>query len=342
MIELIDTKSPKSGTSSILDFLNKDISLFGSKLGDKKKEEFYMELNILLAAGVDIKTTLELIAEEQIKDKDKFLIHSIKNSIVSGSTLSEAVQSTKLFTAYEYYSLQIGEESGKINIVLKELASYFQKKIRQRRQVINVLTYPMIVLAASFGAVFFMMNFVVPMFADVFKRFGGDLPFLTKLILNTSRIVQYYSLPTFVLSLLLVVFMYRQRKKIWFRHTSTRLMLRIPFFGEIIRKIYLGRFCQSMMLLISAKIPLLRAISLVKQMIGFYPIEMSLKTVETAILKGNSLNMSLAKHPIYHKRMISLIKVGEEVNQLDEFFDKIAKQYSEDVEYQTSLISSLV
>lgn len=334
--------APKSVKSSPLDFLNKDISLFGTDLNDKKKEAFYLELSILLSAGVDIKTTLELIAQEQGKASDKQLFEELKDRIIGGSTLSEAVRSSGKFSAYEYFSIQIGEESGKISIVLKELAEYFQKKIKQRRQIVGALTYPAIVLCTSMGAIFFMMNFVVPMFADVFKRFGGNLPFITALILDISNTMSKYFYVIFLAIFGLIAAVMSQRKKEWFRAFSSRLILKIPFMGEMVRKIYLARFCHSMTLLIGSKIPILRALSLVKQMIGFYPIEISISNIEADIMRGESLNKSLSSFSIYHKKMISLIKVGEEVNQLEMFFDKIAKQYADEVEHQTSLISSMV
>lgn len=328
--------------SKIIDFLNKDISFSRVKLSDKKKEEFYLELYVLCTAGVDIKSALELIAEEQAKKKDKALIEDIKNKVINGSTLSNAIKDTGYFTSYEYYSLQIGEESGKITMVLKELAGFYQKKIKQRRQIVSALTYPSIVLLASCGAIFFMMNFIVPMFADVFKRFGGDLPVLTKIILDISEGISRYFFMIFFFCSAIVYLLYRQRKKDWFRRIGTNVLLRIPLFGEMIRKIYLARFCHSMTLLLGSKIPLLRSISLIKQMIGFYPIESSLTTIESYILKGDPLHSALSRFPIYHRKMVSLVKVAEEVNQLDGFFDKIAKQYTEDVEYKTSMISSLI
>ncbi|MCU0431737.1 MAG: type II secretion system F family protein [Cytophagaceae bacterium] len=97
-----------------------------------------------------------------------------------------------------------------------------------------------------------------------------------------------------------------------------------------------------MALLISSKIPLLRAMGLIQQMIGFLPIETSIQQMEKDILQGESLWKSMSNFSIYPKRMISLIKVGEEVNQLDSFFSKIAQQYTAEVEHQTSLISSMI
>ena len=327
---------------NIFDFLNKDIKLFGNGLSDKTKEAFFHELSILLIAGIDIKTALELIAQEQAKPSDAVVFEKIKNDIIKGSTLSGALRDTNQFSNYEFYSIQIGEESGKLTRVLSELALFYQKKIKQRRQMVGALTYPAIVLCTSFGAIFFMMNFVVPMFADVFKRFGGDLPVLTQTILNASHFFSSYFWLFILFIISIIVFVFTQRNELWYRKNSTALLLKIPIVGEMMRKIYLARFCNSMTLLIGSKIPILRAIGLIKQMIGFYPIEISLEQVEKDILLGKSLHESLAAFTIYHKRMISLLKVGEEVNKLESFFDKIAQQYNDDVEHQTTLISGMI
>src|SRR5690606_4656585 len=104
----------------------------------------------------------------------------------------------------------------------------------------------------------------------------------------------------------------------------------------------LGRFCNSMALLTGAKVPLIRAIQLSRQMAGFYPIERSLMEIENCILHGQSLHSSLAAFKIYDTKMISLVKVGEEVNQLSAFFEKVAQQYNEDVEHQSALLSSIM
>jgi len=326
----------------IFDFLNKDIKLFEPKLSDKKKEAFYLDLSVLLSAGVDIKTTLELIEKEQTEAKDKALYREIMDAVISGLSLSNALKKTGKFSPYEYFSLEIGEESGKITTVMKELAEYYQKKLKQRRQIISALSYPAIVLFVSLGAIFFMMNFVVPTFADVYKRFGGKLPFITQVIVSASDFFLNYAGYFFLFVIITVALLFTQRNNEIYRKISTALLLKIPFIGPIMRKIYLARFCHSMTLLMGAKIPIIRALALVKQMIRFYPIEVSLSEIEKDVMQGQSLNKSLSKFSIYTPRMVSLIKVGEEVNQLETFFDKIAKQYSDEVEHETGLLGTLV
>jgi type IV pilus assembly protein PilC len=332
----------KSDGFSLFELLNKDISFSSNKLNDKKKEAFYHELGILFSAGVDIKSALELIEEEQTKPKEKALFATIKERVIAGGSLSEAIRESGKFSNYEYYSIQIGEETGKLPVVLHELAGFYLNKIKQSRQIVSALSYPVLVLATSVGAILFMMNYIVPMFADIFKRFGGDLPWITSFILGISNTISSYFYLFVLVMISIAVVVVTQREKEWYRKFISNLVLRLPFVGDMLRKIYLARFCHSMTLLIGSKIPLVRALSLVKQMIGFYPLEQSLIQIEKDILHGGSLHQSMSKFSIYHKRMVSLVKVGEEVNQLEMFFDKIGKQYTEDVEHQTGIISSLM
>lgn len=335
-----DTAS--SGNFSLSKFLHTDISFGSTQLNDKKKEAFYLELSTLLSSGIDLKTALELILVDQDRGKDKVLYNGIKENVLMGSALSQSLKISEKFSDYEYFSIRIGEETGRIGEVLTDLAKYFKSKIAQRRKVINALTYPAIVLSTSMGAVFFMLKFVVPMFADVFRRFGGKLPFITSLVLRLSDMFNQLFLYGMMGLFILIVIITLNKKKSWFRHFSSNIILKIPVVGEIISKIYLARFANTMRLLVSTDTPLLRSIALVRQMIGFYPLETSLEKVEQAILKGESLHKSMGLFKFYPAKMLQLIKVGEEVNRLDYFFEKIAAQYTEEVEYKTSTISSFL
>lgn len=330
------------GSFSLSQLLSKDISFGSTQLNDKKKEAFYLELSTLLSSGIDLKTALELILLGQEREKEKTLYHTIKEKVLLGNALSQALKLSNKFSDYEYFSICIGEETGRIAEVLTDLATYFKSKIAQRRKVINAVTYPVIVLSTSMGAVFFMLKFVVPMFADVFQRFGGKLPFITALVLKLSAVFNQLFFYGIILLFMLIVFFTFNKKKHWFRQFSSIIIMKTPVVGEIVRKIYLARFANTMRLLVSTDTPLLRSIALVRQMIGFYPLETSLEKVEQAILKGATLHQSLGQFSFYPAKMLQLIKVGEEVNRLDYFFEKIASQYTEEVEYRTSTISSFL
>lgn len=334
-------KSETKKAAGLWDLLNKDISL-GNKLPDRVKESFYLELSTLLEAGVDIRTALELIKEEQKKKKIKAVFEDISQQVVNGTTLSGALKGKRQFTSYEYFSVQIGEETGKLLQVLKELSVFFQKKIKQRRQVVGALMYPMVVLVVAFSAVSFMLTYVVPMFSDVFKRFGNDLPTVTKAVISLSVLLKNYAGLFFLFLLASTAIIIWQRKKTWYRKVSTSLLLKIPVAGAIVQKIYLSRFANTMALLVGAKIPIVQAIQLTRQMITFYPVEQSLEIIEEKIIAGDALHKSLSQFPVYPPKMVSMIKVGEEVNQLELFFTRIATQYSNEVEYQANMLNKLL
>ena len=322
--------------------LNYDISFGNKELNDKKKEYLYLELSSLLQAGINLKSSFELITADQQKEKDKELYINIQQAVLNGVTFSQALQQTGKFSLYEIYSLQIGEETGKLIEVLQDLAKFYQNKIKQRRKIVSALTYPCVVMTTSLGAVFFMLKFVVPMFGDVFKRFGGHLPWITEKIIGVSQALEDY-FPGFIIVLaLLITFIISVRKTQQFRKFSSNLLLHTPLIGNLVQKIYLARFCNSMRLLINARLPLLRAIALIRQMIEYYPIESSLQKVEDDIMNGKSLHQSMQQFSVYPSKMIQLIKVGEETNQLDYFFGKISEQYIEEVEFKTSTLSSMM
>jgi type IV pilus assembly protein PilC len=327
---------------NLLALLNQDISFGNNQVADKKKEGLYLELSTLLLSGIDLRTALELILVDQEHAKDKDLFENIKKNILSGASLSDALKEAGRFSDYEYFSIKIGEETGRLGEVLTDLAKYYKSKIQQRRKIISAITYPAIVLCSSMGAVLFMIKFVVPMFADVFLRFGGKLPWITGQIIAISGWFDRYFIYMMLLLALLIVVYFIYRKTLWFRRFSSGLVLKIPVVGDLVKKIYLARFANTMRLLVSTDTPLLRSIGLVRQMIDYYPIETSLADVETSILKGESLHRSLGAFSFYPPKMIQLIKVGEEINRMDHFFEKIASQYTEEVEYRTNTISSLL
>ena len=186
-------KEKKEVASLNLDsFLKKEITFGGNSFSNKKKEAFYTELFVLLQAGLELKDALDLIEKEQKKETDKKLIHSLVKNLIEGKNFSETIKEKKEFTTYEYYSIQIGEKTGTIENVVKELGEYYRKRNEQRRMIMSALSYPIIILSTAFLAVLFMLNFVVPMFADIFKQNNVELPWITQKIISLSNFFKDY------------------------------------------------------------------------------------------------------------------------------------------------------
>ena len=338
-----NTEPTVSGLEKLSDALSKDITLFEKKFGQTQKEAFYSELGLLLSSGIDIKTSLEIIEDQLKVKKHKVILEQIKNDIISGQSVWEAIHKhPKTFSVYEYQSIKIGEESGKLPEVLIELGKFYTSTIKLRRQVISTLTYPIVVLTMSVLIVQFMLSFVVPMFSDIFKHTGAELPMTTQLLIKVSAKsgLIFYTL----LSLVLAGFFFHktQQHKIWFRKYTSWFFLKVPVVNELIKKIYLARFCQSMKLLLGSKVLLIDALDLVKNMIGYYPIEFALDTVIKDVYAGKQLHESLAEHGIFPKKLVSLIKVSEEVNAPELIFDKLNQQYTEEIEHQQLVISKII
>ena len=321
---------------------SKDIQLFGNKLGLKQREAFYADLGTLLSAGLDIQRSLELINKNYKKKAVRAIVTSISESIIGGASLSEALRLSGHFSDYEIFSIQIGEESGQLLQVLNELSGFYGKSIKYRQQLVGALAYPGFVIGFAFLVVFFLLKYLVPLFSDVYKKFDGELPGITQKIIAISDWVGQYGVLVFIGLGLIIGFLYSQREKNSFRKLGAFIILKMPVFGSIIQKIYLSRFCQSMYLLLNAKVPLLKAVNLIRQMVSFYPIEKALEKTETDILKGELLNVSLSSSTFFPNQFIALIQVGEEASNLDEMFQKMAEQYSEKVERKTAVISSLL
>lgn len=334
-------KNDKSDKKSVMALLNQDIS-FNRNFPDKKKEQFYSEISLLLSAGTDIKTALELIVDETEKEKDRKLLEGIKDDIINGLSFSEALQKTGKFTEYEYYSLKVGEETSRVDIVLTDLATYFKRKIEQKRKISSALSYPILLLISAFGMVIFLLKFLVPMFEDIFKSFNKELPGITQFVVDASATVSDYFLIILFLIISVSVFIYVNRKKEWFRRISAAIILKIPLIGDMAQKIYLTRFCHAMNLLISARNPLLNSIQLVKKMIDYYPIQSALTIVENDIMHGKLLNESMRAFPIFPRKMTSLIKVAEEVNKLDAIFQSLDDQYSRELEHKSEVFGKLL
>ena len=337
----IKPKKEFSDKKSIVAILSQDIS-FNKKFPDKKKEQFYSEISLLLSAGTDIKTALELIVDETEKEKDRKLLEEIKNDIINGLSFSEALKKTDKFTEYEYYSLKVGEETSRVDLVLSDLATFFKRQIEQKRKVSSALSYPIFLLVASFGMVIFLLKFLVPMFEGILSSFGKKLPALTQFVVDASDTVSDYFLLFLLFFIGVFLLIYLNRKKEWYRKAMASIILKIPVVGDMAQKIYLTRFCHSMNLLISAKNPLLSSIGLVKKMIDYYPIQKALEVVEDDIMHGKLLNESMRAFSIFPKKMTALIKVAEQVNKLDVIFQSLDEQYSKELDHKSEVFGKLL
>jgi len=335
----INAPSQKEGLDK---WLKKEITLFGSFFNAKKKESFYSELAILLKAGLQLREALELLSGTQKKEKLRLFFAQMVNELDSGLGFSEVLRKRKEFTEYEYYSVEIGEESGNLGTILQELATFYSQKNEQRRNLISALTYPLIILCTAMLVVVFMLRMVVPMFEDIFKQNGVELPTITQWIIGASNIIERYGL-----IILLGIFALVLLRKPLMQNESIRrrrdyLILKVPYLGNFLRLVYMAQFTQAVALLTTSKVPMLNSVQMAKKMLQFYPLQDALTTMESRILKGTSLHQSLQGNKVFDHKIISLVKVAEETNQTEYIFKKLNQQYVIEVQQKSKMLSTIM
>lgn len=332
----------KSTGSEIERLLKKEIILFGGGFSNKKKHAFYLELGVLLKAGITIKEALTLIIESFKKKADKEMLEKILQQVINGKPFSAALLASKQFSEYEYYSLKIGEETGTTARVCSELGIFYERKNEQKRIVVAALTYPAIVLSTAVLVVVFMLNYVVPMFEGIFRQNKAELPMLTRVIVKMSAFTQSYG---WLFFLAIAAFIFANRffqNNQTYRKTVHYLLLKIPILGPFTAKVYLAQFTQAVTLLTASKVPILNSIQMVGKMIQFVPLQDALDKVEQNILKGGSLSESLKGNKMFDSRIVSLVKVAEETNQTEYVFNQLNEQYNQEVVQQSKVMVTVL
>lgn len=333
-----DKKSKEDKTP----LLERELNWFGNSFSNKKKEDFYTELSVLLKAGITLKEALKLIEEGQKKESQRKIFVDLGEDLLSGLSFSEAVGNKMEFTDYEYHSIKIGEESGTLEAISKELGVFYAKKNEQRRNLINALTYPIIILVTAILVVVFMLRMVVPMFQDIFKQNQVELPWITRFIVSLSDMIKDYG---WWITAAVIGFIAVRRTLLGnsiFKRRWDYFQLRIPYIGSFLKAVYLSQFTRAISLLSASKVPILNSIELAGKMIDFHPLNDALKTVSDKIVQGESLSDCLRGNPMFSNKMISMVKVAEETNQTEFMFERLNHQYSIEVDQKSKLLGTLM
>jgi len=338
----VSTSNRRNIVARIMALLSKDLRLTQG-LNGKHKERFFAELAMLLSAGVDLQTVLVLAIQGSEKNRRLFPIYTqILELVSSGKGLAEAMIETRQFNNFDSYSVMIGENTGQLAEVFQKLQEYYLKKNSQSRKVVSALSYPIIVLITTLCAITFMLKFVVPMFADTLLRFGGELPRLTRFIIAVSSNFGWVLLVFgLIVSVAVVLYLSRRHDPV-FRKAVSEAALRLPFLGKMLHTVYLTQFSQAMDLLLSSKVNIVDSIGLTQKMIRFFPLQQSLLNIQEEIIRGSFFHKSMARETFFDQSMITMIKIGEEVNQLDQIFKQLSRQYESKLEYQSGILLTIL
>jgi len=337
----IKTQQIPQQNTKYLDLDVKGYLMGFSKIKEKHKANLYSDLHLLFSSGLDINSIFKIIISQYKKGRIKERLIDAQKDIVGGNSLAQSLKENKLANEFEFYALKIGEESGKLNDILKELKTYYEKKLKQKKQIRSALTYPILVLATAVIALGFMINVIVPMFEEVFTRFQGELPVLTKkLILFSALFKENFFLILLIILGIIILFKWLSTK-LFFRSWIQKLQLKVPYLGNVLRVVHSSKFCHSMSLLISARAPLIHSLKMVRNMSSFIPLKETIQNAEERIIQGESLSESLRNTKFFDEKFLSLISAAEQVNQLEYAFTKLNAQYSSETEYKLQFIGNI-
>lgn len=339
--ELQDQQSAKQSLP-IDSILTKDIGLsFSQKHSNVFLQKFYQSLHGLLDSGLDIITALTII-ENQQKKKHAQSVRIISNEIAKGAFLSKAIENTKVFHAYDSHLIAIGERTGRLIEILKELEGYYANKIKIRRMLISALSYPMLVIGVSVGVLYFMLGFLIPTFNDIYQRMSVELPAITQMMLNVSEQFTTYSylLP---LSVLIVITLYLITKRnLALKAKLQAIVLKLPFVGSMLIQVQLMRFSHSMYLLLSSKIPITEALKLSSELSNVIPFKNEVDRFCDGIIAGASFSSLINNSSLFDPQYVAMIQVGEQTGTLSNVFEKLFEQKMTKMNHLTKVIGDVI
>lgn len=342
-IDLSQIKTrPNTQKKNSESIFKRELSLFKG-IRNVDKELFYRELAVLLSSGLDLKSSFEILIDQyQKRKKLKNTLETISLNTIKGKSVRESFELTGDFSEFELINLRIGEETKNLEAVLNNLAAYFQSKIELKRQLISLLTYPVIILVITIAVLYFMLNMVVPMFSKIFLQFGAELPFLTRKILHISENMNVYLYCILAFSTIVIIANRFISNNPTLLKVRERLTFKLPVFGALLKAIALNRFCKSMSLLLNSKVQLPEALRLCSDIMEKQIFREALTDINKQLLRGKTLSEAMSTHTVFDKKLITMLSVAEKSNALDEMFENISKQLDKDVIFKAKLIGTVL
>jgi type IV pilus assembly protein PilC len=319
---------------------------FSSQLFPVKPSEvilFYRQLALLLESGINIVTSLELLQKQLSNRTLKRVVSEIIIDLRGGNQLSAAMSKhPDVFSAISCRSLSIGEQTGGMEAMLRQMADYMEKQILASKGVKSALMYPVIAAIVTVIVVGVLIGFVLPAFSDLYDSLGAELPTITRVMLDVSAMVRTNGF-SILLGLLIPVGL----ALIYFktpdgRYNLDKLLLRLPLLGHVKHLNELARCCRSISVLFTAGLPLTEIMPLVIQGTNNRVMSRALYNVQQDMLKGEGLSRPMSKSSLFLPMIVQMVKVGEETGNLDSSLLAVAQNYETEAEDKTKAFIGLI
>ena len=332
------SKGGKKGIS-----INIKIPGLGGGVKPKVLTTFTRQLATLVDAGLPLLRGLRVLEKQERNANLKSILSQLAASIEGGSTFSEALaQHPKVFNRLFVNMVKAGELGGVLEVVLKRLAEFSEKAQKIKGKVKAALFYPMAVLIVAIGIMILLMTFVVPKFKDVFGGMGITLPGFTVFVLAVSDIIKNNILGTMgAMAVVVVIFLLFIRTKFG-RRIWDKTKLIMPPTGPVVSKVPISRFTRTLGTLISSGVPILQALTIVKETAGNVIIANAVAKVHESVKEGETITAPLEASRVFPPMVVSMVDVGEQTGALPEMLLKIADNYDEEVDNAVAAMTSLL
>ncbi len=305
---------------------------------------FARQLSTMISSGMSILRALYVL---EWQTENKFLketVVAVRKDVEAGLSLSDSLaRHPKVFSPLFVAMAQAGETGGVLEDALMRVADQLQKDASLRRQIRSAMVYPALVVTFAVGVMMALVAFLVPVFENVFKEFGGELPKITQVSVFLSEAVTGYWWLIFLLAGATAFTFIKWKGSTWGRPQWDHFRLRIPMkIGAIVQQVAVARWSRTLSSLTSAGVPLLLALDITGRTGGNVAVEEAMEGVIASVKRGGTIAAPLAQAPVFPVMVTHMVGVGEETGALDAMLDKIAEFYEDQVEASVKALTSIL
>jgi type IV pilus assembly protein PilC len=319
------------------------IPTFGSPVKARDVVVFTRQFATMIDAGLPIVQCLGILASQTDSKPFRKVISAIKDDVESGTTLAEAIRKqSKVFSDLYTSMVQAGEVAGILDTILVRLANYLEKASKLKSKIKGAMIYPACIVAAAVIVTAILLIWVIPVFGEVFSSFGRALPAPTQFVMNLSAFTIaniWYLAAVPVLAGVALHYAYKTEPgRLWIDRT----LLRVPIFGQLIRKSAVARFTRTLGTLVSSGVPILDALAITARTAGNKVVERAILTARSSISSGRTIADPLTESKVFPPMVCQMISVGEATGALDSMLQKIADFYEDEVDNTVANLMSLM
>ena len=316
----------------------------GGKVTEKDVALFTRQLATMMKSGVPLLQTFDIVGRGHDNPAVGKLLIDIKTDVETGSSLSQAFRKFPLHFDQLYCNLvAAGEQAGILETLLDRLASYKEKMLAIKSKIKSALFYPVAIIIVAFIITAVIMIFVIPAFKDVFKSFGADLPAPTVIVIEISDFFVAYWWAIFgSIGGGLFAFFYTWKRSEPMQIALDRVFLRIPVFGDIIRKSVMARWTRTLSTMFAAGVPLVESLESVGGAAGNYVYKIATRQIQGEVSTGTSLTSAMQNTQLFPNMVVQMVAIGEESGALDAMLGKVADFFEAEVDDAVEALSSLM